>query len=362
MSQLIPFGQTSTAISADVFANIFAGVQTLERKHIDRHNQLSFRGAKFHCLVDGESHTIKDEEGVPVNRLDVIVVGIPAGRSQVLFPKYDPDNPAAPICSSINGRTPDRNIEKPFSANCQTCEKRIKVMGEDGKERSPCQQMLNVAVVIQGQGDRIYKVKLPITAIFNRESETADYKAWDQYMDFLRKNGVNHPAMVVTRISFDSNAQYPRPVFKAVGHLTPEMLAGIAPAIQSPITKEITQGTVEQIGNPEDAPKQIAAPSSVSTPAKAPEPIQTPAPVVQEPVIDEAAIKATAEAKMKEEMEARIRAEVEAKMKAEMAAKVTQEAPAPTEKPAKAAPKKSQPVVVDSDADLDAALSDIGWD
>lgn len=357
MSQLIPFGQTSTAISADIFANIFAGVQTLERKHIDRHNQLSIKGGKFHCIVDGETHTIKDEEGVAVNRLDVIVVGIPAGRSQIMFPKYDPESPAAPLCGSINGRTPDANFEKPFSSNCQTCEKRIKVMDEEGKERSPCQQTMYLAVVIQGQGDRIYKMRLPITAIFNRDSQTTDYKAWDQYVDFLRKNGVNHPAMVVTRISFESSAQYTRPVFKAVGHLTPEMLAGIAPAIHSPITKEITQGTVEQIGNPEDAPKQIAAP------AKAPESVQTPAPAVQEPIEDMSTIKAASEARMKEEFEARIRAEVEAKMKAEMAAKATQEAPAPTEKPAKAAPKKEKLQVIDKDADLEAALADDSfWD
>lgn len=343
---LVPFGQSTAVVNPDIFANIFAGVTTLEKKFVEKFPSLSFKGGKFHCIVDGELHTIKDEEGVPVNRLDVVVVGIPAGRSQVMFPKYDPDNPQAPLCSSVNGRVPDADVKQPLGTNCQTCEKKIKVRGEDGKERAPCQQMMNLAVVIQGQSDKIYKVKLPITAIYNKESENADYKAWDQYTDHLRKNGVMHPAMVVTRISFDGNAQYPRPVFKAVGHLNEQMLQAIAPAIQSEVTKEITHGSPEQLGNGE---QRVIPLKPVETPAPTSAPVQSePEPVkefVQASVVDEEAIRA------------KVEAEVRAKIEAEMAQKAAQPAATEAPKPAKKKAEKEVPVVA-SDADLDAALAD----
>ncbi len=353
---LVPFGQSKSVVNPDIFANIFAGVTTLEKKFVEKFPLLSFKGGKFHCIVDGELHTIKDEEGVPVNRLDLVVVGIPTGRSQVLFPKYDPENPQAPLCSSINGRVPDADVKQPLGTNCQTCEKKIKVRGEDGKERAPCQQMMNLAVVIQGQSDKIYKVKLPITAIYNKESENADYKAWDQYTDHLRKNGVMHPAMVVTRISFDGNAEYPRPVFKAVGHLNEQMLQAIAPAIQSEVTKEITHGSPEQLGNGERRViplKPVETPAPTSAPVQS-EPIEE---VVQAPVIDEAAIRAEAERKIREEMEAKIQAEVRAKIEAEMTQKAAQPA-AEAPKPAKPKKVEKEVPVVASDEDLDAALAD----
>lgn len=344
---LVPFGQSNAVVNPDIFANIFAGVTTLEKKFVEKFPSLSFKGGKFHCIIDGGSHTIKDEEGAPMNKLDVVVVGIPPGRSNILFPEYDEDNPQPPICASVNGRTPDANFEKPFSANCQTCEKKIKVRDAKGKERAPCQQMMNLAVVIQGQSDKIYKVKLPITAIYNKESENADYKAWDQYTNHLRKNGVMHPAMVVTRISFDGNAQYPRPVFKAVGHLNEQMLQAIAPAIQSEVTKEITHGSPEQLGNGEQRViplKPVETPAPTSAPVQIePEPVEE---VVQASGVDEEAIRD------------KIEAEVRAKIEAEMAKKTAQ--PAATEAPKPAKPKKAEkevPVVA-SDADLDAALAD----
>lgn len=346
MSQLVPFEQ-KTSVSADVFSSIFKGVSTLEKKFIEKFPHLSFKGGKFHGIINGDVNTFKDEEGVPANRLDVIVVGIPQGRSQVLFPKYDPENPAAPLCSSVNGRNPDKDVKEPFSNNCQTCEKRIKVRGDDGKERSPCQQTMNLAVVVNGQSDKIYKVKLPITAIFSKESENSDYKAWDQYADYLRKNGVMHPAQVVTRISFDPDSQYPRPVFKAVGRLTDEMLQGIAGVIQSPITKEIVEGSPEQLGTPEDAPKQLQqdAVKTISEPIK--ETTKT------EPVVEKVDQEVEIRARLQAEMEAKIRAEIEAKMKTEVVAEKPVEKSEPSAKPAK---KKA--VVVESDADLDAALAD----
>lgn len=350
MSQLVPFEQ-KTSVSADVFSSIFKGVSTLEKKFIEKFPHLSFKGGKFHGIINGDSTTFKDEEGVPVNRLDVIVVGIPQGRSNVLFPKYDPDNPAAPLCSSVNGRVPDKDVKEPFSNNCQTCEKRIKVRGDDGKERSPCQQQMNIAVVVNGQEDKIYKVKLPITAIYNKESENSDYKAWDQYADYLRKNGVMHPAQVVTRISFDPDSQYPRPVFKAVGRLTDEMLQGIASAIQSPITKEIVEGSPEQLGTPEDAPKQLQqdAVKTISEPVKEA--------AKSEPVVEKVDQEAEIRARLQAEMEAKIRAEIEAKMIAEKNASVNTEVVVEKSEPAPKVSKKKA-VVVESDADLDAALAD----
>jgi hypothetical protein len=370
MSALIPFGQKSGVPSA--FADIFKGVATLERNQVERFPLLSFKGGKFACVINGETHVIRDERGIPVSSLDVIVVGIPKGRANVYFPTYDPDKAQAPICSAINGRTPDLDVKTPQSANCATCERKIKVMDEKGKERAPCQPKMYLAVVVRGQEDKIYKFALSITGIYHKESENQQFKAWDQYTDWLRKNGVMHPAQVVTTICF-SDDQFPRPMFNAAGHLTDEMLQAIAPAIQSTVTKEICEGTVEQIG---DGQQPVRALAQVETKA-----LEAPK---DDAAAIEAKVRAELEAKAKAEAAAKVRTELEAKAKAEAAAQVNK-APTAEELAAEAAakmeaeirarimaemagkaevkpvkeekPKKSKPVVIaEPNADLDAAL------
>jgi hypothetical protein len=53
----------------------------------------------------------------------------------------------------------------------------------------------------------------------NDENEAKGFYAWDQYVEFLRKRGCNHTALLVTKIKFDPRVAYPKLLFGATRYL-----------------------------------------------------------------------------------------------------------------------------------------------
>jgi hypothetical protein len=64
--------------------------------------------------------------------------------------------------------------------------------------------------------------------------EAQGWRAFQQYTDFLKANGVTHTAMLVTKMKFDSNEAYPKIFFGADRWLTPEEIAQVKPFTVDP--------------------------------------------------------------------------------------------------------------------------------
>ncbi len=73
-------------------------------------------------------------------------------------------------------------------------------------------------------------VKIPQTSMWdkdNAENEAKGFYAFDQFMDMLKRKGVNHTASVITKIKFDARTSYPKLLFGAPAWTPPEMAAAI---------------------------------------------------------------------------------------------------------------------------------------
>lgn len=241
-----------------------------------------------------------DGDIVPVGVMRVVVLDYAKRRGRAWYEgSYDPNSTTAPQCWSEDGITPDPASPKLQSDKCATCPRAIKgsKVTDSGQETYECAQhrMLAVMPVV---GTKFFphalRLKLAITGDFDKKSPDAEkegWRAWQQYTDFLKANGVAHTAMLVTKMKFDPNAAYPKIFFGADRWLTPEEVAQVKPFTTAEDTVKLLGGTWTPAGGDgirkDDTTTDTPAPA---TKAQASTADQAAAPVVAEEDDDEGEI------------------------------------------------------------------------
>jgi hypothetical protein len=207
---------------------------------------ISYEGTKtpLQRSVDGDI--------IPVSIMRGVVLDYAKRRGRAYYEgAYDPNSTSAPVCWSDDGVVPEPTSPKLQSDKCATCPRAIKgsKVTEQGKETVECAQhrMLAIQPVI---GDKFFphplRLKLAITSDWDKDAKQAEaegWRAWQQYTDFLKANGVTHTAMLVTKMKFDTNAAYPKVFFAADRWLTADELAKVKPLTTDPDTTKLLGGT-----------------------------------------------------------------------------------------------------------------------
>lgn len=263
--------------------------------------RISLKGARFR-IKDGDAETV-----LPNTHLDVVIVGANPRLSKTWYAKtWTPDaEPAAPDCFSLDGVRPSADSTDPQNELCATCPhnawgSKVTPMGQKIKA---CADQKRLAVVAADD---------PSGPIYLLQVTPAALKGLNQYQKELSMRGIA-PEIVKTRISFDTDASFPKLLFGFGGFLDEPTMEAVDSLFGSPEVKAITG---EEVAAP--APAQVAAPKPMLVKA-------APAPV-QEEVEEEAP--APAPAAKKRGFAA--------------AAPAAEAAPAPAPKP-KAAPKVAAP-------------------
>jgi hypothetical protein len=91
---------------------------------------------------------------------------------------------------------------------------------DSGKQVKACSEHRNIAVIptIGNMALGPLRLKLSITSLFDKQSpelEAQGWRAFENYLDFLRGNGVKHTGAILTKIKFDPNTDYPKVIFSA---------------------------------------------------------------------------------------------------------------------------------------------------
>jgi hypothetical protein len=120
--------------------------------------------------------------------------------------RYDPDNPVNPDCWGLGGLRPDAAVEDKQNADCVTCKQNRFGTGTDadGKRTrgKACKNTRRLVLKVPGV-DLPVIMSLPPMAVKNL----------NQYLKQLTSNEPPIPMFaVVTRFTFDSAAEFPRPV------------------------------------------------------------------------------------------------------------------------------------------------------
>lgn len=233
--------------------------------------RISIKGARFR-IIDGDTETVLDSTS-----LDVVIVGANPRLSKTWYAKqWTPDSePSAPECFSLDGIGPDPQSTKPQNDLCASCPQNAwgSKVTPQGQQIKACADQKRLAVVAADDADGpIYLLQVTPAAL----------KGLNQYQKELSVRGIP-PEIVKTKVSFDTDASYPKLKFTFGGFLDEGQQSVVDELFGSARVKDITG---ENPRTPVAVP-QIAAPAPTQTAPKVKaveveeEPAPAPAPVTK---------------------------------------------------------------------------------
>ncbi len=237
--------------------------------------KLSIKQSKWR-IVRGKD----DEEVIHQPHLDVVVVAANTGVYKTYYDKpYVPGQDAeAPACWSADGKAPSSFATAPQSTACATCPKNAfgSKINASGKKVKACSDNKRVLVLAPDaiDGD-FYMLNMPVMTL----------AAWNAYLGELNRHNVPVTG-VITRIGFDTTAEYPKLEFKFVGWLDEASYGRVNERMHEDDVTQFRGGTIDTEGTDGSAeppegvtdvtPVQTTAPA-VAAPkvAAQPAPVQT---------------------------------------------------------------------------------------
>jgi len=227
--------------------------------------RISIKGARFR-IIEGDTETVLDQ-----TFLDVVVVGANPRLSKQWYAKaWTPDSePSAPDCFSLDGIGPDPESTSPQNDLCASCPQNAwgSKITPQGQQIKACAHQKRLAVVAADD---------PSGPVYLLLVTPAALKGLNQYQKELSMRGI--PAEIVrTRLSFDTDASFPKLKFDFGGFLDEATQAEVDKLFG---TEEVRQITGELRTSAAPAVPKISAPQQVAPKpapvAAAPQPAPTP--------------------------------------------------------------------------------------
>lgn len=236
--------------------------------------RISIKSSRFR-IVEGDTETVLDS-----TNLDVVIVGANPRLSKTWYAKQWDANAEAtgPDCYSLDGISPDPEAESPQNDLCASCPQNAwgSKITPTGQQVKACADNKRLAVVAADD---------PSGPIYLLSVTPAALKGLNQYQKELAVRGIP-PEVVKTRVSFDTDASFPKLKFTFGGFLEADTQAVVDGLFGSDQVKEITGETprppvaVPKLAAPAPvAPKpavKVAAPVEEPAPAPAPAPAAAP--------------------------------------------------------------------------------------
>lgn len=244
-----------------------------------QNRRISIKGGKFRMMVNGEQISVSKDD-----KMNVVIVDAAHIARTYYAGEYDPNKVAPPTCWSNDTQTPAKEVgEGKQSDRCMDCKQNVKGSGQ-GNSRA-CRYSQRLAVVIEGELDKVYQLQLPATSIFGDPKENGGKMMLQAYAKYLQAH--NTPAVaIVTEMSFDENSETPKLSFKPIRPLEEAELKTVVDLKDSPEVKKAITMTVAQTDGviaSSEAPKALFAdaPAKEEVKAEEAEPVEEPKKVVK---------------------------------------------------------------------------------
>jgi len=333
MANIIPFDSTKNLPSFLKKVDVAALNNDLTAHAGGGFPVISIKGKAFAVVRDGEREILrnpKDPEAAATS-LDLVLIKANKGTSKVFYIKgYDKDSEGQkPDCYSNDGITPGADSQNKQASKCATCKHNqwgSRVTEKGASKGKACSDSVRIAVAPAGQINDAMLLRVPPASI----------KALGEYGRVLAKRNVGYN-MVVTKVSFDMEAESPKLMFKPVGFLDDDGFGEVQELMESDLIGNI-------LGSSPDVEVE-ADPLAGQEPPKAK---AKPAPAVEEEAEEEVEAAPAPKPAAKKAAKPKVETPVE---------DAEEEAPAPKHAAKKAA--KPAPVVED---DMDFDIDGISFD
>ena len=229
-----------SALSQSLTGGLSSGGQSFPR--------ISIKGARFR-IIEGDTETVLDS-----TTMEAVIVGANPRLSKTWYAKaWTPDSePQAPDCFSLDGIGPDPESTDPQNDLCASCPQNAwgSKVTPTGQQIKACSDQKRLAIVAADD---------PEGPVYLLSVTPAALKGLNQYQKELSVRGIP-PEIVKTKISFDTNASFPKLSFSFGGFLDEGIQSIVDQLFGSDQVKEITGEVARKAV---DVPK-IAAPVKVA--------------------------------------------------------------------------------------------------
>jgi hypothetical protein len=242
-------GRVSSAIMEQAKSGLSSG---------DMVPRISLKGSRFR-IKDGDAETVLDSTSI-----DVVIVGANTGMAKNYYAKaYDASAEATgPDCSSVDGIRPVADAPHPQSDTCAGCPMNVwgSKITPQGQKIKACSDSKRLAVVAADSVDGpVYMLTVTASVL----------KDFNTYLTQLARRGLA-VEFVRTRLSFDSNASYPKLQFNMNGYLEAEQIDAVEKAATSEDARIATGATKAALPAPDvAAPKPMLVAPAAPAPAPA---------------------------------------------------------------------------------------------
>ena len=220
--------------------------------------RISIRGGRFRLIVDGEQISVSKED-----TMNMIVIDASELSRTYYEGTYDPENPAPPACWSADAKVPSPDVpeETRQASRCADCPMNVKGSGQ-GNSRA-CRYSQRLAVMLEGDLDKVYQLQLPATSIFGSgEGKKLPLQA---YIKHLSEHGTPVQA-VVTTMQFDEDSETPRLSFRPARMANEEEITALSEHHGgAEVTAAITMTVASQDAKPKPKPKPEKKAAPVDT-------------------------------------------------------------------------------------------------
>ena len=236
---------------------------------------VNYRGKEWSLRYRGETHQFPRNAE---NTIDVVILAAAPGKSKSYFPSWTEGSNDPPLCASLDGITPDPDVEQKQSETCAACPQNTWQTMPSGRKGRNCQDYKRLAVALLPTATKPMFGEPMLEPVFLRVPPASlnSLALLDQKMG---KQGLGYNfSAYLTRISFEAGKPHPQMHFYAVRPLSAAELVPIKELRKDPQCQRITgeagaaRGGVRAIAPPADpsvnlgafaAPKQIEAIANV---------------------------------------------------------------------------------------------------
>lgn len=231
---------------------------------------ISFRGKIWRINYKGvETPLVNPQTGDPVASINVILLKGAKHLGKIYYPTaYTEGDDRPPACFSNDGMRPDPQAEEPQAETCASCPHNVwgSKITPQGTKTKACADSKRFAVAPASDPSQAMLLRVPAASL----SELATYN------EQLKANNARFYS-VVTKISFDINAAYPKLKFSFGGQITDNELAQkVILTRTGPLVEQIMQESMTAPEETTPAPRvtqsPVPAPAARATVVQAPPP------------------------------------------------------------------------------------------
>lgn len=203
---------------------------------------VGYKGKVWSLRLRGETYMfVRSDDGSPAAFLDVIVLRQLPNKSKSYYPKdtyQDGQIGTRPICSALDGVTPDADIAAPQSNACAVCPRNVFKINPEGRKTRECSDYKRLAVLILPSLTKALLGAALMEPVFLRVP-AASLNDLALLGEGMSAQGF-HYSSYITRIGFNPEKPHPQMTFRALQALTDKEAPTVLPLREDPTAMRIT--------------------------------------------------------------------------------------------------------------------------